>query len=474
MSEGSATKKIARNYSWLLSGSLISGAANFFTNVYIARVLGVNAFGLFKFAQAFLNYLILLVDSGLSTLGTIEIAKDKKSVWPITLNLMALRLLLALTAFILAVLVMLLLPITWELRALFACTFLYVFYRALNLDWAFQGLEEMGFIAVAKVMYAVLFLLSMLYLVRSAGDLLRVPFLQSLAGLVTAIIFLLIFLKRTPNRDPEAVDRKKMTDYLWQSAPLGLSAFLVQIYNNLDSIMLGVISGSVVVGYYNAAYQVYYLCLAFFILWQSTAIPVASSKLNEDRAKAEQFLTKYLRLTMLAVVPAVIAVYFAAPLAVKLLYGNTYQEAGMALRWLIWTMIPCAVGYTYGSLLLIPSGNSRGFLAAVAGGALVNLVLNFLLIPHYGYAGAAVATIAAEATVALIGIRLARTIIRLPLPAILAKPAFFALAAVMPVWFIPLSTLAKGISFLGIYLVLALLWERTFVLSFIREVIKRS
>jgi O-antigen/teichoic acid export membrane protein len=458
----------------LLGGSLISGAANFVSGIYIARVLGVNAFGLFRFAQAFMNYLVLLIDSGLSTLGTIEIARDKERVWPITANLLILRLLLALAVFTLTAMIVLLLPLAWELRALFICTFLYVFYRALSLDWAFQGLEQMPIIAIGKVIYAGLFLLSMIFLVRSSADLIRVPFFQSLAGLSTALVFLLVFLKRSPAMPVKDVSKDKMVDYLWRSVPLGLSAILIQIYNNLDSIMLGIISGAVVVGYYNAAYNVYYICLAFFVLWQSTVLPVAGAKSKEGREIAERFLNKYFRLTMLAVMAGVVTVFLAAPLIIKILYGSAYQDAGPALRWLIWTMVPCAIGHSYGSLLLIPFGNTRGFLMAVAGGALINIVLNILLIPSFGCAGAAQATIAAEAVVALIGALLARRIVRLALPAILARPVIFALIALLPVQLIASPVLVKTCVFLTIYMALVILCERMFIMDFVREVVKRA
>jgi len=135
-------KQIARNFSWLLAGNTASGLLNFFVIVYIARVLGATAFGLVQFAQAFLLYLVIIVDAGLSTYGTREIAREPSQAGQVSSNILLLRLLIAFLTFALSLLVCLFLPIPGTLRLLLIVTFLLVFYRAMSLDWVFQGLEK--------------------------------------------------------------------------------------------------------------------------------------------------------------------------------------------------------------------------------------------------------------------------------------------------------------------------------------------
>src|SRR3989339_1544991 len=157
----STTKGIAKNFSWLLGGAVLSSLINFFTTIYVARILGASAFGLFVFAQAFLMYLVLIVDSGLSILGTREIAKEKENAGTVSINILAVRLILAFFVFIVATLIVLFLPLYAELKYLFIATFIFVFYRAINVDWAFQGLEKMNYISMAKVFFSILSFLLM-------------------------------------------------------------------------------------------------------------------------------------------------------------------------------------------------------------------------------------------------------------------------------------------------------------------------
>ena len=146
------TKKMAKNFSWLSAGDIVGRGLNFFAMIYIARVIGVAAFGLFNFAFAFFVYLELIVDSGLTILGTRDIASKKSHPEVISINIFLLRLSAAFFVFIVSTVILYLLPLTFTIRMLFVMTFLSIFYRALNSDWVFAGLEKMEFIAFSKIL----------------------------------------------------------------------------------------------------------------------------------------------------------------------------------------------------------------------------------------------------------------------------------------------------------------------------------
>jgi O-antigen/teichoic acid export membrane protein len=178
-------------------------------------------------------------------------------------------------------------------------------------------------------------------------------------------------------------------------------------------------------------------------------------------------------LTLLGFVPLALFVFLAAPLLINLIYGSEYQPAVLALRLLIWTIVPMAVGNTYGVLLLIPAGYYKQFFWGVAAGALGNIVLNFILIPHFSFAGAALATIMAEGLVAIVAIYFSRRITPVHFLKYLKAPVLVALCG--------LAAFALG-SALGanLYLscslyaivcaLLALLIEKKFILEFVAEI----
>jgi len=401
-------KQIAKNFSWLLAGNAASGLLNFFAIIYIARVLGATAFGLVQFAQAFLLYLVIIVDAGLSTYGTREIAREPGQAGQVSSNILLLRLLIAFLTFALSLLVCLFLPIPGTLRLLFIITFLLVFYRAFSIDWVFQGLEKMEYVAASKFLFAAASFGLIVALVKRPEHLLAVPLIQLFVGFVLAVFMVFVLFKFFVVFDRKLVAPRNWLNIFWLAIPLGLSTLLMQIYDNLDTIMLGFMDKPATVGIYSAAYRIFYIFAGVLSLWLATLLPVVCRKISDNKADAGLFQKKIFRLTLLCVVPVTILAYFIAPFLIGLFFGQGYGEASLALRWLIWALIPLAINGIYGGLVLIPAGRFNHFLAAAGAGALINVVMNFILIPCFSFVGAAIATVVAQGVAALIAFYFSR------------------------------------------------------------------
>jgi len=472
---------MAKNVFWLILGSAIGGTINFFVIIYLARVLGASAFGLFVFAQAFLIYFVLLVDSGLSLFGVREIAKSPDSAGSITLNLFVLRLLLAAVLFFFSLSILMFIPVAESVRWLFAATFLFVFYRALNADWVFQGLEKMEFNAFSKIIYASLCLPLIILFVKNANDLARAPLIQALCGIAAAVIFLFILGKFILRFQFTLLAPAKWWSYFLAAMPLGASIVLIQVYNNFDTIMLGFMDKPAVVGYYNAAYRVFNVLVSGFALWQSTALPIMSKRFGDNLDRAKEFINKYLHLTMLFIIPLTLAVFLSAPLLIKLLFGAEYAQGVLALQILAWNLILVSIGSVYGVTILIPSGHYNRFFIAVAIGAIVNIVLNFILIPPFSFVGAAIATLLAELFSVSVSFFYARQIIRLPLVRYLFKPVLVSLAGML-VFILIFKNILTGDYLASYVLALAgyaaacagivLVIEKDFVAEFVLEIFR--
>lgn len=394
--EQSVTKRIAKNFSWLLAGNIASGLINFFAIVYIARVLGAAAFGLVQFALAFLLYLVIIVDCGLSTYGSREIAQDRAKAGTISINIFSLRLLIALATFCLSLLILLIIPVSSVIRLLFLITFLLVFQRALNPDWVFHGMEKMEYLAVSKLSITALTFAFIVIFVKASGDLLRVPLIQLISSLVITAVLLVILFKYFLSFNPKSISPMSWPKTILLAIPLGVSVIFLQIYDNLDTIMLGIMDEPAIVGIYNAAHRMFYIFAGIFFLGMTTVFPIMCKRMSEDKGKARVFLEKILRLTLLMAIPATMLVFLSSPLIIKLFFGNEYNRSALALSCLIWALIPLTVGFICSNLVLIPAGLFNQFLISVGAGALVNIILNIILIPRFSYIGAAVATIIAH------------------------------------------------------------------------------
>ena len=483
MTELSVTKRIAKNFSWLLAGNLISGAANFIVIIYIARVMGVHAFGLFQLAQAFLLYLVLFVDSGLSVLGIREIAQDREQAPAISLTIFSLRFLLAIIVFLLAACLVYFWPVAAATRWLFSFTFLIVFYRALNTEWVFQGLEQMEYNALSKIVYSCLVLLLTVWLIKGPLDLLSAPLIQFGCGLVVSLAILYLLYKKILKFDLGLLAPHKWRTYLIAAVPLAASALMVMIFDNIDTIMLGFMHNATIVGYYQAAYRVFYIFCGLFMTWLATVVPVMTKRIKENRQTAEEFLEKYLKLTALFLVPFTVLGFLTAPLTVGLLFGGEYAVSVIAFQVLIWALLPLALGNILSTLVLIPAGHFKRAFYVMAGGAGVNLILNLILIPSFSFVGAAIATIVAYVVVAVIACYLSRGVITVRLRQNLITPLIITLVSTiifMVINSLPVlptagasRLLLASVAYLGMFTAMIFALERTLLFSFVREIFIR-
>lgn len=479
MVEPSATKRIAKNFSWLFLGAVISGGFNFLSIVYLARVIGASAFGLFQFAQAFLLYLIIIVDSGLSFYGTSEIAKNKDKTGMISFNIFVIRLMIALLIFSASLILLYIIPIASDIRLLFILTFLLVFYRALNSDWVFQGLEKMEYSALSKALFSVLSFLTIILIVKESGDLYKIPLIQFIVGTLLSFIFIFLLIKFFFSIKKTDLSPRTWLRTFFLAVPLGASTILLLIYDNLDTIMLGLFDQPAVVGYYNAAYRIFYVFTGVLSLWITVVYPVVSHRLAENKIKAELFLSKFLRITVLLMLPLTAFIFLIAPVIVQFVFGSQYHNSIPALQILILAIIPLIVLNTFGGLILVAGGHFNQFFWAVMAGAVVNIVLNYFLIPSFSLIGAAIATVAAYTFGGMAAFILSRQIIHLGLARHFIKPIVVSALSVMS--FIAtyhflhggvagIHLILSSLAFIVIFAGSVFMMEGKFILDFFSEI----
>ncbi|MEA3494399.1 MAG: flippase [Candidatus Margulisiibacteriota bacterium] len=478
--EQSVTKKMAKNVSWLFVGNALSGGLKFALIVYVARALGVAAFGLWQFAQAFLIYLMLLVDIGFSVLGTREIAKQKDKAAAISTNMFIARLIVCSVIFVLSLFVLYFIPILSQVRWLFIFTFLFLFYRALNADWVFQGLEKMEYISLTRILFSALSFALIVYFVRGPQDLLRVPLLQASLGIGISVIILFFLYRNILSVRMGGFVPHHAWRYFLQAIPLCGSVFMMQINNNMDSIMLGFIKGASIVGYYTAAYRIFFIYAGLSSLLTATALPIISRRISEDRLKTETFLDKYVRLTMWFLFPLTVLGFIAAPITVNLLFGAEYGASIIALWVLVWALFPFAIANIYGGLILIGAGHFKKFFLSVFAGAALNIILNIILIPPFSYVGAAVATITAQTVTAMLAFYLSKQAVHISLIKHMVRPLLVSLVAVVfasIVYLFPFTASVFSRQIISCFVfalacaIFIFIAEREFLFMFINEII---
>lgn len=179
---------------------------------------------------------------------------------------------------------------------------------------------------------------------------------------------------------------------LRDSWPLILSGLAVMIYMRIDQIMLGQMLGAREVGNYAAAVSISEVWYFIPIVIASSVLPnTIETKTHSEKLYYQRLQTLF-NMMVLASIAIAVPVTFFSDWIVVLLYGSDFRQAGGILTITIWAGLFVFLGVASSNWLLAENLQTISFYRTAIG-ALINVSLNYVLIPKYGAEGAAFATL---------------------------------------------------------------------------------
>ncbi|MEO7041284.1 MAG: flippase [Gemmatimonadaceae bacterium] len=385
--------RVARAFVALGSGEVAARLIAFAGTLYVARTLGPERYGVIGFALAVLLYLQRIADAGFDLgVGVREVASHRQDVARMVPALLTIRASIAVAlACLTALLSLLFLPSPdGQVLAIYAGALVAV---GLNTSWVHVGLEHARRVATARVLGECAALTVLVATVHGPGDVSHVPLAQIVGDVLSAAILLTI-LARTGMRLTPRLDLAVALPILRQGWRLmAASLFGLALYNS-DLLFLRFFRGSESVGYYAAAYTVVGFCLNVGIAYGLSLLPVLSASRGEPAQHRDIYQTA-LAHAFVVLIPVVVGGAIVAQSIVGFTLGPTYYPAGLALRLLIWSLVP-GVLCNVVVIGLLSVGRENDVLRAFAGTLIVVTILDIVLISRFGIAGAAVATIIGE------------------------------------------------------------------------------
>lgn len=171
-----------------------------------------------------------------------------------------------------------------------------------------------------------------------------------------------------------------------------LSNMMITIFAQTDKVMLKLIKGNEVMGYYSAAVTCMGVTGFLFSAIIDSFRPVIFENKNNDEQRYRNSLIKlYNIITYLALIQAVLMTLFS-DLIIKILYGQAYIEASIILQVMIWSVLFSLIGGVRDIWILAEHKQKYLWIINLSG-AIINVILNFVFIPIMGGVGAATASI---------------------------------------------------------------------------------
>ncbi|MFH0866332.1 MAG: oligosaccharide flippase family protein, partial [Bacteroidota bacterium] len=223
---------------------------------YLVRVLGDDRFGLVMFAQAFIQYFVILIDFGFELSATREISihrNDKKKVTEIFSSVMYIKLVLLLISFLLMTIIVFSFNKFGQEWELYYLSFGMVVGQLLFPVWYFQGIERMKYIMYFNVLAKTIFTILIFFTIFGPDDYKLYAVINSggfiFAGLAAFIVALSMnrFRFYSPSLQP-------IKDMLVKTKNVFISNVGISLYMTSTAFLLGVVTGrNDVVGFYSVA-----------------------------------------------------------------------------------------------------------------------------------------------------------------------------------------------------------------------------
>lgn len=387
-------QNIISNTGWLFADNMVRMGIGLVIGIWVARYLGPELFGSFSYALAFVALFSPLATLGLDDIVVRELVRDPAARDEILGTSFLLKLAGGAISFLAATGVILILRpddrLSHWLVAIIAAGGAFQAFNAI--EFWFNSQVQAKYTILSRSAAFLLCALGKIALILAGGSVLALAWI-SLAETMLGAAGLAIAYQSQGHRISAWLARMKTAASLMKDSwPLIFSCAVIVIYLRIDQVMLGEMAGNQAVGVYTVAVRLAEVWFFFSsaVYWSVLPSLVAAREASEELFLAR--LQKYYNLMALSAYLIAIPVLFSASFLVRALYGEAYAEAGPILAVLI-----CANLFIY-----LDSARSAFFnvmnwyklyLATLALGALLNVLLNLYLIPRYGGLGAAVASL---------------------------------------------------------------------------------
>lgn len=395
------SKSIKKNYIYNLIYQILTIIIPIITAPYLARVLGLSGTGVTSYTLSIVSYFIIFSSIGVSSYGQREIAMnrdDKNKCSKLFWELFLLKLFTSILSIVGYIFVIVL---STKYNIIYLILSLNILASIFDISWFFQGFEEYKFISIRNIIIKSLFTICIFIFVKSKNDLNLYILLNGLSLLISSLS---LWIKLPKMINKVNLKEIKIFSHLKNSLIYFLPQVATQIYTMLDKTMLGVITkGEIENGYYEQAYKIITMSLTVITSLNTVMSPRMSYLYKEKKHdEIKEKLFKSLQFTFFLGVPMMFGIACTSYGFVDWFFGSGYEKVKLLLVIFSPIVIIIALSGCLGGQYLTPCGKRLQSAGALWVGAIVNFILNLILIPKFQSIGAAISSVIAELIITIL------------------------------------------------------------------------
>ena len=383
--------KLVKNYIYNLAYQIFVIIVPLITMPYLARVLHAENMGIYSYVTSCASIINTIGLLGLYNYGDREIAytRDNRAELNRTFSeLMSIRLILC----IVSTIAYLIWAVSSEYTSYFLIYYLWLLTGFIDISWFFAGIEDMGPMVFKNFMIKVLNIICIFVFVRTEGDLSKY---FALVAVTTFLANLSMYLQLRGQQLKFRFTLKNSKTHLTSAVLLFLPQLASLFYLQVDKIMLKYLSDSASqVAFYDQAEKIVNIPFSVVTALSVVMMPRIANEYKKGNTKSvSDYILKSARFALMISIPIFLGLDAIADNFIPWYLGDEYLPVIQA----IWIISPIIITNTLvniaGTQYLTAVDRTKILTVSNVVAAIMNLVLNSILIPRFGFYGAAIATI---------------------------------------------------------------------------------
>ena len=390
-----------KNYIYNVTYNVLSVLTPLITAPYLSRVLNKDGLGLYSYYYAIAYYLTIFGRLGLLNYGTRYIAKKKKSESELKSAFSSIYCLQIISSILAAIVYFIIVTVIVKKNVVVGLVFgVWVVGNIFNIDWLLFGLERFKDTACRSIVVRFAELIMIFVVVRDASDVWKYCLVMSLGYVCNFIIFW-DFGKKYLSFS--SVKPEDVLQHVKPAIILLLPVIALNIYRQMDKVMLGSICDMSSTGLYEAAEKIIYSLTMFISSLGTVMMPRMSALISSgDEEKVQKNVGDSLVFITAMTSAFCFGVLAVSDIFIPLYYGVNFEGSIVLINLLAVTLILIGWGNVVRTQYIIPTDRDNVYILSISIGAIVNVIVNFILMPSLGAVGACIGTICAELVVPVV------------------------------------------------------------------------
>jgi O-antigen/teichoic acid export membrane protein len=368
----------------------------FIISLYISRSLGAEKVGALAVALNRTSYFVSLAALGIPNYGIREVARRRNDICATKKLIYELLIISAIST-----LVSLLIFWLYINMLHVENTRIYFIYGSLivaniiSVDWYFFGNEKYKYIAIRSLIVKIVSFCLILLCVHDSDDYYIYAVLYCV-GIIGNSFFNIVYLLKDVGIYNGVISFKP---HIKPILYMFFSVIAVDLYSKIDISMLGIYNDNYSVACYSYSVKLVKMLAVVFFSFTSVVLPRLS---KGKEGHNEKDVSSIIRIIIILCFGTMIGIYSISDNITLVLWGKEYEGSIIILKILAPLVFICPLGNLFGVQILTSFNAEKTLLYTNILGLIINVCCNFLMIPRYGYIGAAFASVMCEFTVMIV------------------------------------------------------------------------